>query len=262
MSGFQPLDPRVDPNATTHHEAYADVALHTPPGCFLVPEDKSSHESYLRSEEGHLFYLDTELQKSGWTLERGVLPEVAEQETKRNMIKHLPPRFSFLTSQIRAWKGTNTPSVYCSIKRKCWDSHSRVCTDPSHACVRKIVSYAKCWGKPLHRTVHKGIQIALQAAGHTNALWNLGIAAPTIQDGVSQLQFVGGDLDLCWKCGKTKPEGLNIWGGDAGKFYETFTVEEAVAACDNILDDITEETAFSTVTVINSRRVQGHLGGH
>ena len=47
MSGFQLFDPRADPTATTHHEAYADVVLHTPSGCFLVPEDKSSHESSL-----------------------------------------------------------------------------------------------------------------------------------------------------------------------------------------------------------------------
>ena len=38
-----------------------------------------------------------------------------------------------------------------------------------------------------------------------------------------------------------------MWIGGAGKFYETFTVPEAVRACDEVLSQVQEETGQSTV---------------
>ena len=58
---------------------------------------------------------------------------------------------------------------------------------------------------------------------------------------------------------------MNIWGGDAGKFYETFTVQEVIEACALMLDDVTQMTQFDTVTVLKPgdryKKTTGHLGG-
>ena len=58
----------------------------------MVLEDKSSHESYLRSEEGHFCYLHRELEHSGWTLQEGVTPERAERRVRKKLMNDLPPR--------------------------------------------------------------------------------------------------------------------------------------------------------------------------
>lgn len=70
-----------------------------------------------------------------------------------------------------------------------------------------------------------------------------------------------GEPCTCHKCREPKPYGLCLWAGDAGKFYETFTVSEGVSSCDEYLSQVQGEAGGSTVTVVTSRRVRGHIGG-
>ena len=90
--------------------------------------------------------------------------------------------------------------------------------------------------------------------GQTWALWSLREAVPQVREGLRYLRSHGAP-DVCYSCGEEKPWGLVLWIGDAGKFYETFLVEEVIDAADTLFEEITIETGFSTVTLINSRRV-------
>ena len=51
----QPEAPSISENAMAHHRQASDRILRPPEGTLDIPEDKSSHETYRRTQEGHLF---------------------------------------------------------------------------------------------------------------------------------------------------------------------------------------------------------------
>ena len=57
-----PSENRTSPNAQAHHQALTDRILKPTRGVIEAPEDKSPEESYMRTEEGHLYYLAKELE--------------------------------------------------------------------------------------------------------------------------------------------------------------------------------------------------------
>lgn len=257
-----PPPPTPTPDALTRerYEAFAEVLVDTPEGLWAVPEDKSPMETWLRTVAGHTLAMDDQCKASDWH-ETPLTVEMAEAASRTIIAQNTPGRFRFLVDRMWGWSKSCVPRCYLSVKKKCFSSFKKLCVKPVHACFRKIVSYSGLFGKKLLRRVHKGIQIALQEGGETWAAWDLKGAADSLRSDADETLPHPEDPFHCWKCGGERLPGMLLWVGDTGKFYEQFTVQEAVDGCSRMLGKVEKSTGHSTVTVVTSTRVRGHLGG-
>lgn len=90
------------------------------------------------------------------------------------------------TSQARWCEGV--PSLYCTVKAKCWADGRKTCTRDQHVCMRRIASWLHFPGRPYLRRVGRAWRWALRSMGHGVATPSMATAAADLRSRAGQLQ--------------------------------------------------------------------------
>ena len=109
--------------------------------------------------------------------------------------------------------------------------------------------------------VARALRVILKSLGsRTWRLWNLSRFAEEFEKRLANLERAAGAETVCAACGALK-ELLTLRRGDANAYYTRVQQQHIEEAVDAIVEEVTERTSRSTVTVRRQLRWKGLLGG-
>ena len=150
IRGFEPPTVEVPAQEVLEsYRAFSAPILQTPETHMVVIDDKSPLDSWIMSKVGLAHRIRKELEMGAWEQKEFSVDE-AELGTRVAMVEALPHRFAFLSDRIWKWKKSITPTVYISVKSKCWTTGPKKCKKAGLACFRKIVFLRKHVWKRTH----------------------------------------------------------------------------------------------------------------
>lgn len=167
---------------------------------------------------------------------------------------HAEPGVASLVPQLSTaeWAG-RLPTVYTSLKGKCWSEGGRVCGRPQHSCVRRIASWMLYPGRPALRRCGRAWRLALREL-------KLGVATASLARAATDLRRVaqslrGAPSPTCHECGMRR-RGVTATVLDASAMYERICPSQVLEAAAVVLRYL-RSCGRKGVVVYRTRRLYG-----
>ena len=239
----------------TDHWTYVEQ-LRVPPGFVAVQEDKDKASCWLLpcAVYNKLFALMVRQDAEHWVRHSGNVVDIVEHYRQLHEDK-LPSHLRLYCACSR-WKRWRLSYMYINIKSKCFESGvGRVCLKPSHACCRRIVSWATHPCKWLYKLNARALEGAVRLWGKGFETHDLFSAVHDLRLAVDKLNHSHGFVHCCYKCHSPK-QPLCVWVGDAAQLFEEVCRDEVLTRLKAILAELceTSDAAYGIVTK-KSRRL-------
>ena len=237
----------------TDHWTYVE-RLRVPPGFVAVQEDKDKASCWLLpcSVYNKLFALMVKQDAHHWVRHTGNVVEVVEHYRQLHEDK-LPSHLRGFCAHSR-WKQWRLPYMYINIKSKCFESSiGRVCLKPSHACCRRIVSWATHPCKWLYKFNARALEGAVRLWGKGFETHDLFSAVRDLRVAVGKLNHSHDFVHSCYKC-KSSKQPLCVWVGDAAQLFEEVCRDEVLTRLKAILAELREASNGSYGIVTKKSR--------
>ena len=144
--------------------------------------------------------------------------------------------------------------MYINIKSKCFESSiGRVCLKPSHACCRRIVSWATHPCKWLYKFNARALEGAVRLWGKGFETHDLFSAVRDLRVAVGKLNHSHDFVHSCYKC-KSSKQPLCVWVGDAAQLFEEVCRDEVLTRLKAILAELREASNGSYGIVTKKSR--------
>lgn len=227
-----------------------------PDGSAVIPDDKFKKFAWIMPATTYLMLLSFfALSATTWH------PTNLHMDEVNHWLHTLLVRI--LGESLRQKLGIETtiwllPYVYVTMKDKCWFRGVRICPDPSHSCVRKVVSYATWVKKNTWRSIHRGWETIMKHHGDTCDTWSLDDASNQLKQKLWQLPVNRSGLCDCCRSPMKRCEGFVA---DAGQFYEVVSTGTAIKEAYELISIFTETSPDAHVTICNAPKRIGWFGG-
>ena len=151
------------------------------------------------------------------------------------------------------------PTLYSSIKAKCWGDGCRTCERDGHSCVRRISSWIRFPARPLLRRVGRAWRLAILLHGHGRGTASLVTAARDLRDRTAKLEVLPARAPCrCCQGQRRRVCGLVL---DASSMYERTPAQAVYRAAQNLVRAL-RARGFRGVLVRRSRQLRGRLWRH
>lgn len=146
------------------------------------------------------------------------------------------------------------PSLYSTVKAKCWEDGRHSCERHAHCCVRRICSWARLPARALLRRVGKAWRLLVLWLGHGGGTPSLLTAARDLRARAALLE-PGPDPSRCTRCGAHKTASAAVVM-DASAMYEQAPPDEVLVAA-TTLAEVFRRRGFRGVLVEQTRQLRG-----
>lgn len=245
---------RCDSTDLTRYLAYTKQLV-VPEGYVAVQEDKDKAACWIMPIPVYqkLFALMVNQDKDHWSRRDGMPDNIVEQYRLQHE-ERLPPHLQRYASKGR-WRSWQLAYMYVNVKSKCFRSGiGRVCTKPSHACCRRVVS----WRAHPCRWLYKQNARALEAAVR---LWGKGFETPDLfsavrdlRKAVDCLKHEHACIQTCFRCRSPK-QPLCAWVGDAAQLFEEISRTEVLRRLQSLIDVLRDSSSAPGIVTKKSRRL-------
>ena len=235
-------------NDFTQHLAYAEK-LTVPQGHVAVQEDKDKAACWIMPVTVYhkLLVLMVNQDKHHWLPHKGLICDIIETYRAQHE-QQLPPYLQPFALRSR-WRKWQLPYMYINIKTKCFQSGvGRVCIKPSHACCRRVVSWAAHPCRWMYKQNAKALEAVVRLWGKGFETADLFSAVKDLRGAVAQLEHQHSFTCACFRCGAPK-QPLCAWVGDAAQLFEEISRHEVLHRLRKLITELQNTSnAFGVVT--------------